>query len=104
MAKEEEGRGDRRSDGRAGKRLDPEKGPTGLVVRLQETAEKALEDNLLEVVVCILDNIRVKHLLSAKLLIELARKVDARKEVLEVEYLSLAEVLWLELKELGPGE
>jgi len=103
MAEEEEQSKVVRSGRIAGQRLDPEKGPTGAAVRLQEMAEKALEENLLEVVECILDNIRVKHLPSAKLLMELARRLDSRKVVLEVEYQSLAEVLWLEVQELGTG-
>ena len=91
MAEEEEG--SRRSDGRAQRGSDPENGSTGAVL-LQETAEKALEDYLGQIVNCILDNIRDKHLPSAKLLFELAARLRVEKEVPEAEYLSFAEGLW----------
>jgi hypothetical protein len=95
MAEEEHAQ----SDGSGGQGLDPENGPTGAVVLLQKKAEKTVEEHLTTIVDCILDNIRAKHLPSAKLLIDLAARLETGKDVAEEEYVSLAEVLWTAFQE-----
>jgi hypothetical protein len=94
MAEEEEDSGSGRDDEAAEEGLDPEIGSTDGAALLQKIAVKTLHKHLTEIVECILVNIKAKHLPSAKLLFDLARRLKAEEKIPEEEYLSLAEVLW----------
>jgi hypothetical protein len=94
MADEAES-GSASNDAVADRVTDPEKGlAVGAAV-----LTKTLEENLHKVVACILTNIEDMHLPSAKLLVDLAARLEAKKEVPVEEYVSLAEVLWQSFKE-----
>lgn len=103
-ADEGKARGKFGSRGNAGQRLDPKNGPAGAAVLLQETAEETLEDYLLEIAACVLDNIRAKHLPTVKLLFDLAARLRARDNVPREEYESLAEVLWKDVQRITVEE
>ena len=105
-----------RGDGEIAEGVDPENGPArgvgGAVARLQETAEKALEANLMEIVTCLVDNVKIKHLPSVKLLFELAARVKVGGDVPVEEMVSISDFLRTQLVAmggdpnglLGPGE
>jgi len=76
-------------------RVEQENGRfVGAAAKLQEKAERALEDHLFEIVDCILVNVRSQHLPSVTMLMELAKRVKANENVPEEMYQSLADVLW----------
>jgi hypothetical protein len=89
----------------AGKRSDPKNGRTGAARRLQQAAEKALDENTPKIVNCLIANIEGNHLPSAKMLIDLANGLrgGGENEIPEEGYLSLADVLWKELEEPETG-
>ena len=94
MAEEDEKDGSTRSDkgGGSGKRRrNPEKdcGP----LQLQRKAEKTVAEYFAEIFECITANIKAKHLPSAKLLMDLAARLESGSYVPEREYMSLAAVL-----------
>jgi MoaA/NifB/PqqE/SkfB family radical SAM enzyme len=103
MAEAEEERGTAQdgigADG-ARARSDPENGRTGVRKRLKKAAEKTLDENMPKIMNCLLTNIDQNHLPSAKMLIDLADGPGDEEEFSSEAYLSLAEVLW---KELKPG-
>jgi hypothetical protein len=79
---------------------DPEIGWVDAPLLLQRLAEKSLEENLTDVINCILVNIRAGHLPSVKLLVDLvATQVKSGVEVSAEAYESLAEVLWAAVQE-----
>jgi hypothetical protein len=103
MAEQEEAR----SDGSCGQQPDPENGPVETVVLLCETTKSVFRKHLADIFQCIVDNIRAKHLPSAKLLIDLMKllKVEFENDAPEQEFPSLAEMLskaWQE-QELESG-
>jgi hypothetical protein len=89
--------------GNGKRRPDPEKdwGP----VQLQRKAEKTVAAYFAEIFDCITANIKAKHLPSAKLLMDLAARLQKGLYVPEQEYMSLAAVLLADfrLEELGTG-
>jgi hypothetical protein len=97
-----------RSDegGGSGKRRpNPEKdwGP----VQLQRKAEKTVAEYFADIFDCITANIKAKHLPSAKLLIDLAARLEKGLYVPEQEYMSLAAVLLADFRiegEQGIGD
>jgi len=78
----------------AGEVLDPENGPTELASKLQKMAAEALAKHLTEVVDCVVTNVKKHHLPSAKMLLDLAGRVQSEDGVSEAEYRSFAEELW----------
>ena len=82
------------SDGYDGQRLGEESGWGGAADALRDKADKAMEEHLLDVAKCILDNVRDMHLPSVNLLFEIAARVKTTNDVPEEQYLSLAQVLW----------
>ena len=82
------------SDEGAAVNSDSEKNQGEAADLLQEIAEKALVEQLEKIVACIVVNIELKHLPSAKLLFDLAARLKAAKEIPESEYMSLADLLW----------
>jgi hypothetical protein len=94
-----------RSDegGGSGKRRpNPEKGCGP--VQLQRKAEKTVAQYFAEIFECITDNIKAKHLPSAKLLMDLAARLQAGSYVPEQEYMSLAAVLLADFRLEGNRE
>jgi type III secretion system FlhB-like substrate exporter len=106
MADKDVKNGCTRSDERGGsgkRRHNPEKGCGP--VQLQRKAEKTVAEYFAEIFECIMANIKAKHLPSAKLLIDLAARLEAGSYVPEQEYMSLAAVLLADfrLEEQGAG-
>jgi hypothetical protein len=97
-----------RSDkgGGSGKRRhNPEKGCGP--VQLQRKAEKTVAEYFADIFDCIVVNIKAKHLPSAKLLMDLAARLQAGSYVPEQEYMSLAAVLLADFRiegEQGIGD
>jgi len=80
--------------GGAAKGADSEKGPTQTVISLEEIAKKSIEDNVAEIVRCILFNVvELKHLGSAKFLIDFATLMRSGKDIPAAEYTAFAETL-----------
>jgi hypothetical protein len=110
MADGQEVSGSARSDGTdAGRRLNPENGSGSVVVLLQEKADKALGDHLLEVVECLVSNVKEKHLPSLKLLFDIAERIGLGQELSEAAVKSFTDSLRDSLQtmkeehELGTG-
>ncbi len=99
MTDADEDEGDVRSDGIVRVRLNPGRGCGE--ERLQEAPETALQNYLREVVECVIDNVKVKHLPSAALLFNLAMRLSRNEAVPEEAYLSFAAELWKSAKEMG---
>jgi hypothetical protein len=80
--------------GGAAKGSDQEKGLTRTVIPFEELVQKTIEEQFAEIVHCILCNVvELKHLGSAKFLIELANLVRSGKEVPATAYTAFAETL-----------
>ena len=97
---EEEESGSERIDGARGVVLDPEKGPTGAFALLCKAASKSLTENMLDLVPCLVENAKQKHLPSLKMLVDLSSKVQMGQEVKPEDVESLAERLLKDLAEL----
>lgn len=95
MAEEDETSEKLEGDRDAEARVDPENGGFGkAATKLQDKAGELLEEHLLEIVDCILANVRKKHLPSVTMLLDLSNRVRANEDVPEETYQSLADVLW----------
>jgi hypothetical protein len=89
-----EGEGKKPGKGGAAKGEDPKKGLTQTVISLEEIAKKSIEENVAEIVRCILVNVvELKHLGSAKFLIDFATLVRSGKDIPASEYTAFAETL-----------
>jgi hypothetical protein len=99
MAEEEvEESGSERSGEAATGGLDPEKGPTSVQAMLLEMADKSVTEVLLDIVKYVAVNVKLnKHVPSMKLLLDLATKAEAGKEVKPEDVESLAEKLTRDL-------
>jgi len=85
---------------KSGPKQGPEKGPKDTWGKWQLQAEELLGEGLKDIVVCIMENVKLKHLPSLTLLMQIADRTTRREPIPERDYVSLAEVLWKEFNEL----
>ena len=83
----------------------PENGLVDVIDELLKIAEKALADNLVDVVKNVAVNVKDKlHVPSVKLLVDLIARLKAMKRLPQEEHESFAAVLWKECQLLQEEE